>query len=129
MNDCEKFRELGYEERKDFLLKNRICLKCVSSNEHVSKDCKRGKLECKICKQMHATILHDPTRQKKKDTSQTYSACSQVCGQGQLARSCARVVLIEVFHQDNPSSKVPTYAVLNGQSRDVFVTEILSREA
>ena len=125
MTDCEQFQKLSYEERKDFLLKNRICLKCVSSNEHVSKDCKRDKLECKICKQMHATILHDPTRHKKKDTSQSNSACSQVCGQGRPARSCARIVLIEVFHQDNPSVKVPTYAVLDDQSTDVFITEPL----
>ena len=34
-------------------------------------------------------------------------------------------VLIEVFHQDNPSAKVPTYAVLDDQSTDVFITETL----
>jgi len=34
-------------------------------------------------------------------------------------------VLLEVFHQDNPSAKVPTYAVLDDQSMDVFVTDSL----
>lgn len=125
MNDCEQFQRLSYEERKNFLMKNRICLKCVSSNKHVSKDCNRDKLECKICQQKHATILHDPTRHEKKDTSQVKSACSQVCGRSQPARSCARIVLLEVFHQDNPSAKVPTYAVLDDQSTDVFVTDSL----
>ena len=75
MNDCEQFQRLSYEVLKDFLMKNRICFKCVSSNKHVSEDCNRGKLECKICKQKHATILHDPTRQGKKDTSQVTSTC------------------------------------------------------
>ena len=125
INDCEQFQKLSYEEGKNFLLRNRICLKCVSSKEHISKNCKRDKLECKICKQKDATILHDPTRHKKKDTSQTNSACSQVCGQGQPAPSCARIVLIEVFHQDSPSAKVPTYAVLDDQSTDVFITDSL----
>jgi len=37
INDCEQFQRLSYEERKDFLMKNRICLKCVSSNKHISK--------------------------------------------------------------------------------------------
>ena len=60
MNDCEQFQKLSYEERKDFLLKNRICLKCVSSNEHVSKDCKRDKLECKIASR--CTPLYCMTR-------------------------------------------------------------------
>ena len=125
MNDCEQFQRLSYEECKNFLMKNRICLKCVSSNKHVSKDCNRDKLECKICQQKHATILHGPTRHEKKDTSQVKSACSQVCGRSQPARSCARIVLLEVFHQDNPSAKVPTYAVLDDQSTDVFVTDSL----
>ena len=57
MNDCEQFQKLSYEERKDFLLKNRMCLEFFSSKEDVSKDCKRNKLECKIWKQMCATIL------------------------------------------------------------------------
>ena len=125
MNDCEQFQRLSYEERKDFLMKNRIWLKCVSSNKHISKDCNRDKLQCKICQQKHATVLHDPTRHEKKDISQANSACSQVCGQNQPARSCARIVLLEVFHQDNPSVKVPTYAVLDDQSTDVFITDTL----
>ena len=62
---------------------------------------------------------------KRKDTSQVKSACSQVCGRSQPAHSCARIVLLEVFHQDNPSAKVPTYAVLDDQSTDVFVTDSL----
>ena len=125
MNDCEQFQKLSYEERKDFLMKNRICLKCVSSNKHVSKDCSKDKLQCKICQQKHATVLHDPTRHKKEEPSRVNSACSQVCGRNQPARSCARIVLLEVFHQDNPSAKVPTYAVLDDQSTDVFIADSL----
>ena len=128
MNDCEQFQKLSYEECKDFLMKNRICLKCVSSNKHVSKDCSRDKLQCKICQQKHATVLHDPTRHKKEELSQVNSACSQVCGRNQSARSCARIVLLEVFHQDNPSAKVPTYAVLDDQSTDVFIAFSLLKQ-
>lgn len=125
INDCEQLQKLSYEEHKNFLLRHRVCLKCVSSNEHISKDSKRDKLECKICKQKHVTIPHDPTRHKKKHTSQTNSACSQVCGQGQPVRSCAWIFLIEVLHQDTPPAKVPTYAVLDDQSTDVFITDFL----
>ena len=88
-NDCEQFQKLSYEEHKDFLMRNKICFKCVSSNKHVSKDCSKNKLMCKICQQKHATILHDLARCVKKDTtSQANSACSQVCGGNQSARSC-----------------------------------------
>ena len=57
----------------------------------------------------------------RKDTSQANSTCSEVCVKNQSARSCARIVLLEVFHQDNPSAKVPTFAVLNDHSTDVFL--------
>lgn len=52
----------------------------------------------------------------------------QVCGRDQSARSCARIVLLEVFHQDNPSAKVPTYAVLDDQSTDVFIADSLLKQ-
>lgn len=125
MNDCEQFQKLGYEERRDFLMKNKVCLKCVNSNKHVAKDCKQDRLDCKICRQKHATVLHDPSRHKVINASEARSACSRVCNQSHSARSCARIVLVEVFHQDNPSAKVPTYAVLDDQSTDVFITDTL----
>ena len=104
----------------DFLMKNRICLKCVSSNKYVSKDCSRGKLQYKIClkKTRHCTSSSDQTC-KKKEFNRVNSACSQVFGQNQSARSCVRIVLLEVFHQDSPSAKVPTYAYLCSSGRPV----------
>ena len=75
--------------------------------------------------QKHATILHDPTRHQREDISRASSACSQVCGRNQSARSCARIVLLEVFHQNDPSAKVPTYVVLDDQSTDVFIADSL----
>ena len=128
-NDCEQFQKPSYEEHKDFLMRNKICFKCVSSNKHVSKDCSKNKLVCKICQQKHATILHDLARCVKKDTtSQANSACSQVCGGNQSACSCTWIVLLEVFHQDNPSAKVPTYAILDDQSTDVFIADSLLKQ-
>lgn len=125
MNDCEQFQKLGYEERRDFLMKNKVCLKCVNSNKHVARDCEQDRLDCKICRQKHATVLHDPSRHKVINASEARSACSRVCNQGHSARSCARIVLVEVFHQDNPSARMLTYAVLDDQSTDVFITDTL----
>jgi len=46
----------------------------------------------------------------------------------QHARSCVRIVLLEVFQKDNPSAKVPTYAALDDQSTDVFITDFLLQQ-
>ena len=40
-------------------------------------------------------------------------------------RSCARIVLLQIFHQDDPTIRVATYAVLDDQFTDVFVTDAL----
>ena len=106
-------------------MKNRLCFNYASSDKHIAKSCNRGKPECTICHQKHITLLHDPDKCKESDSSHASSACSQVCSQNNSARSCARIVLLEVFHQDDPSVKVHTYAVLDDQSTDVFITDSL----
>ena len=34
LNECNKFRELTFAERKDFFKKNKLCFKCMSANKH-----------------------------------------------------------------------------------------------
>ena len=80
-------------------------------------------LECRIGKQKHPTCLHNPSKYDNKDDEQSKSACSKVCGENHFGRSCARIALLQVFHQDDPTIRVPTYAVLDNQSTDVFVTD------
>lgn len=72
-NDCEQLQKLSYEECNNFLMKSKVYLKCVSSNKHVAKECKGDKLECRICQQKYAAVLHDPTRHLKKESSQSSS--------------------------------------------------------
>ena len=56
---------------------------------------------------------------------QTTNACARIYRFNQKSRSCARIVLLQVFHQDDPSTRIPTYAVLDDQSTDVFITDAL----
>ena len=39
--------------------------------------------------------------------------------------SFTRIVPLEVFHQDNPLEKIPSYAVLDNQSTDVIADKFL----
>ena len=52
-NECQKFRESGFQERKDFLSKNRVCFNCTNSNKHIAKQCDQGPPECGICHKNH----------------------------------------------------------------------------
>ena len=59
---------------------------------------------------------------QEKNRSNT---CTQICdGSGEL-HSCARIVLLKVFHQSDLSHEMLTYTVLDDQSTDVFVSDSL----
>ena len=126
LEECQKFRELDFDERKDFLFKRGFCFNCAISNKHISKQCDKGRPQCKICGKEHVTVLHDPSR-PANNASQTSSACTQVCKQGPR-RSCARIILLKVSDQLDPAKETLTYAVLDDQSTDVFVTDALLNE-
>ena len=125
MSDCEQFKKLSYDKRKDFLVKNRICFKCVSSDKHVSKDCERDKLNVKYASRSTPLYCMTQPDTLRKSQNKPIVPVLKFCGPGQPACSCVRIVLLEVFQQENPSEKVLTYAVLDDQSSDVFLTDTL----
>ena len=123
LENCQKFRELYFSERKDFLFKKGFCFYCASSNKHISKHCDKGRPQCKICGRSHVTALHDPSR-PENNSSQASSACTRVCKDGPR-RSCARIILLKVSDQSDPLKETLTYAVLDDQSTNVFITDAL----
>ena len=111
LNECHKFQELDFSDRKDFLFKNRVCFNCANSNQHVAKVCKEGQPECAICRKDHVTVLHEPTGHDSNNESssdRSTSACIQICGIGMPSRSCARIVLVKAHHQSDPSPETVT---------------------
>ena len=118
LNQCKKFCELSFEERKNFLFKNRLCFNCAKSDKHIAKTCDQVPPNCCICEKKHLTALHDPAKQEG-----SLSACTQICGGSEEVRSCARIVLLKVFHRSDPSRETLTYAVLDDQSTDVCVSD------
>ena len=105
---------------------SRFCFNCANSYKHIGKNCDQGPPHCKICGNRHATVLHDPSRSEDKVTS-TSLACTQVCKEGPI-RWCARIVLLKVSGQSDPSKETLTFAVLDDQSTDVLETDNLLNE-
>ena len=94
LEECQKFCELDFDERKDFLFKNGFCFNSAISNKHISKHCDKGLPQCKLCGKKHVTVLHDPSR-PANNASQTSSACTKVCKEGPR-HSCIRIILLKV---------------------------------
>ena len=124
--DCEQLQKLSFNARKGFVMRNRLCFNCLNLDQHIARSCKEDKSFCKICLREHATALHNLLEHSNQlANEQTTNACARISRLNQKSRSCARIVLLQVFHQDDPSTRVPTYAVLDDQSTDVFITDAL----
>ena len=124
---CQKFQEQPYQQKRDFLYKNKLCFNCLCS-DHVAKECKRPAAACDICKEKHLTLLHKPKQEDEtqmKKEKESNNACTKICGSPGVSRSCARIVLVEVSHDSPQHPKTLAYAVLDDQSTDVFVTTSL----
>ena len=98
------------------------------SVKHSAENCDQTPSDCSICHKRHLTALHmkpAPRCQDKTNTPEasTSTACTQVCGEEETGRSCVRIVLINASHQSNPAKKLTTYAVLDDQSSEVFISD------
>ena len=57
LDECPRFSELSVQERKQFLFKQRLCLKCMGRN-HLIGNC-REKIQCLLCSRFgHNTLMH-----------------------------------------------------------------------
>ena len=68
---CNNFKEKSLSERKTFVTTKGLCFNCLGF--HRSADC-RNTNRCRDCKGKHHTLLHDPTRPLKVNTTSTVTS-------------------------------------------------------
>jgi len=39
LNECQKFRELSLDDRREFFKKNKLCFKCMAFDKHFAENC------------------------------------------------------------------------------------------
>lgn len=138
LNDCRAFLSKSIQDRKRILRQNRICFRCCNSNSHISRDCHET-VKCRYCEKTdHATALHvhkdrnqrnvgstkhggepsnDSGQGQDKGPEKTVNAkCTQICHDRFGGKSCAKIVLVNVFLRDEPHRKLQVYALLDDQS-------------
>lgn len=96
----------------------------------MAKDCP-VELKCNECESdQHCTVMHpdtdlsaavssvaeSDTEQQHNPSSEVTSRCTEVCGGGLPARSCAKICLVQVFPQGQRERLVKMYAILDDQS-------------
>lgn len=131
LKKCRAFRSKTIEERKTFLKDNRICYKCCGSTQHIAKDCK-APIKCTECNsEKHTAALHpgpptpaehavvdkEESGELNADTPTAVSnCCTEVCGNADTPRSCAKICLIKAFPVGKKEKAIKMYVVLDEQS-------------
>ncbi|XP_049341522.1 uncharacterized protein LOC125806060 [Astyanax mexicanus] len=130
LKKCRVFRIKPIEERRAYLKDNRICYKCCGSTQHMAKDCKVP-IKCAECNsERHIAALHpgpptpkdgavtekEESGELDEDMPTVTASCTEVCGNSDIPRSCAKICPIRVYPAGKKEKAVKIYAVLDEQS-------------
>ncbi|KAL2082436.1 hypothetical protein ACEWY4_022254 [Coilia grayii] len=133
LKKCKAFRAKNLQDRKMFLKEKGICFKCCGSNSHMAKDCTTT-VKCSECDSpKHVSAMHPgPAPQTTTPVTSSQnggegeegndsrevvsSSCTEVCGTGQVGRSCSKICLAKVYQKGRPEKTIKAYIVLDDQS-------------
>ncbi|KAF0289319.1 hypothetical protein FJT64_012424 [Amphibalanus amphitrite] len=143
VHTCKKFMALRLDERKEEVMKKRLCRGCLKPG-HIWRDCRRRD-KCDKCQMSHPTLLHDDKLMKTTASAGSHDKTSsgkQHGGDTQVKASSLRstaqstgdvgvsnchtmIVPVKLYHESQPEQPIITYALLDPQSDASFVTEAL----
>ncbi|XP_053402806.1 uncharacterized protein LOC123550418 [Mercenaria mercenaria] len=137
LNKCRLFKSISFEERKKFLSDQKICFRCCESNKHRASNCKVNNVKCDCGSTSHPGAMHiDQQQRGVRDNSQQIemqmiprheqqdggerksqvnNSCTQIC-KNDFAKSCTKLVVVNVCRTDNPCKTVRCYAMIDDQS-------------
>lgn len=121
LTECNTFERKTLQEKTEWIMKAGLCFRCLSDN-HIAKDCK-AIVKCTKCSSdRHLLLLHlDQKKGKQRDNGEEInSACTELCGGTKGGLSCSKIVLVDVFLQDNNVQRV--YALLDEQSNASMIS-------
>ena len=132
LNDCEQFLKKTLTERREFVVKKKLCFGCFSA-QHIAKNCKERQA-CKTCKKQHPTTLHDNDWVKKtssdSDTQpgaepRVRSNRTAICNITEAGYVLVNMGILPVylFHKSDPAEMIKVYALLDNASGGTFVSE------
>ena len=117
---CGTFTAMSHEEKRKFILDNKMCYGCLRIG-HFAKDC-RKRATCNICKQSHPTPLHEerPQKERAEDLSPEESASSHSIKTDSSDRT-SMIVPVWLSCEAKDSPEILVYALLDTQSSNTFV--------
>ena len=140
LNKCKVFRTKPIEERRKFLKEKKICFRCCESDQHVRKSCKVD-VRCETCESnSHASAMHIDTSTLNRTVPpkglpnyggesgppvtvpESVSAnCMQIGRDEFGGKSCAKNIVVRVYHENDPHKAKTMYAIVDDQSNKTLI--------
>lgn len=142
LQDCREFKSKSHEEKKKVLSENKLCFRCLRG-KHTARECKND-IKCSVCSsRYHCSSMHSDntsqvenrktnrrainqggeigtsrqTTEEATNRTNVVTSCTEVCGNNDsLGKSCAKIVLVNVYNISDPNSCVKCYAIIDDQS-------------
>ncbi|XP_052430381.1 uncharacterized protein LOC127971416 [Carassius gibelio] len=120
---CEKFAAMPLEEKKRFVINNKMCFGCLRVG-HISKNC-RKRATCNICRQSHPSPLHEERLQGgKPEASSDERASISLCSVGMdNYNRTSMIVPVWISCATKDSPEILAYALLDTQSSNTFINQ------
>lgn len=118
LGDCKVFKSKSENDKKSFLREHRLCYRCYSS-DHQVRDCKSPvkKFSQNGGEQVRGEGSQMNTKQQKHDVKQSVdNKCTRLCGDESSLKSCAKIVLVNIYSKDEPDNVIQCYAMVDDQS-------------
>ena len=124
LRDCNAFKKMSYDDKRIHILKHEKCFICLGN--HLKRNCKSN-VSCDICKRRHLTLIHANFSNRDKEnvqskssssnpnhdkTEPSFNMCTTICG-GNAAKSCSKVLLVDVTLPSKSNNKYRCYAILD----------------
>ena len=129
LTGCKAFETKSFEEKMEWLKSAGLCFRCLSG-KHRAKDCKK-EVKCTKCDSTrHLFALHKEketkVKKEKDGEEEVKSKCTSVCRGKTGGLSCSKIVLVDVFTEDNPEVVCRAYAIIDEQSNASMITPNLA---
>ncbi|XP_018645801.1 hypothetical protein Smp_177900 [Schistosoma mansoni] len=128
LDQCQKFQDKNVRERKEFVLRHKLCNVCLKAN-HVAKNC-RSPRSCVVegCGWRHHTLLHEKHGEQRDSNSDVYIN-TQFCTEGSVKRMQRPVAFAVVpVWLKNGEKIIQTCALLDSGSDTSLIVDDLAKE-
>ena len=124
LNECKAFDRGTLEGKTEYIMKAGLCFRCLSHG-HRSNECPVT-VKCAKCgDDRHPTVLHKekPEEPRRKHGEEIQSVCTSLCSDSHSGGlSCSKIVLVDVFSDDQPQKFHRVYAILDDQSNASMIS-------